>query len=173
MKNLKDNSILLEESSVTTAEVPNNVNISKYVEMIQSYIQRKNNSLTTSTSSSDNKRPELVLASRLSENPISVIDRTADSIYRIKIEKVNKSNDIDDKDIIINRANSNNASICNTSSKPDKCEMYLYITLYDTNDVLQMEHTIVYQLDHNYQTSTNGDKLFSQFLPGIFINQIY
>lgn len=172
MEKIKEKINMIKESGTVSMEMSNDVNISCYVEMIQSYIQRKNNSLTTSTSSSDNKRPELVLASRLSENPISVIDRTADSIYRIKIEKVNKMNAIDSKDII-NGSNSNNTSVCITAIEPNICEMYLYITLYDTNDVLQMEHTIVYQLDHHYQTSTNGDKLFSQFLPGIFINQIY
>lgn len=153
MKNFEEDKVMVKQSEPTNMEMVKSINVSLYVEIIQDYIQKKNNVLTTATYGNGTKRPELVLASRSSENPICVIDRTTDSIYRIKIETINKIN--------------TNMVIGSNTNQSAKDEIYLSITLNDTNDILQVEHNIRYRID-----DTN-DKLFKQLLPGIFVNSIY
>lgn len=167
MDNLKNNDTISKESGIIITESSRIVNTSKYVEMIHEYIQRKNNTFTSSTYNSDTKRPQLVLASRVSENPICIIDRTTDSIYRIKIEKSDITPHNKNNDIITTEVSSDKMYLSNTIIESTESRVNLHITLHDTNDVLQVEHSVVYRLD------TPEDKLFRQLIPGIFVNSIY
>lgn len=134
------------------------VNVSKYVEEIHNYIKKKNNFISTSPINSD-KKPELVLASRSSENPINVIDRTSDSIYRIEIRRINSTDINNNLDISIPAINIDN-------SKTED-QIHIVVKLYDSNDKLQLCHVI------NYYINNDTDNLFKQLIPGIFINPIY